>query len=92
MVVQHEKTANFPFPSPEPFSEETDISIFFERKGPANRFATEEEYMRELWLEMAQLRKMHEKLFPIIKIQKVFRGWMVREKSRRFKRRKNESN
>jgi hypothetical protein len=61
-------------------------------KGSVNRFASEEEYMRELWVEMAKLRKLHEKLFPIIKIQKVFRGWSVRERSRRLLRRKNQHN
>jgi hypothetical protein len=39
--------------------------------------------MSELWQEMRQLRKKHEDLFPIIKLQKVFRGWRVREHSRR---------
>jgi hypothetical protein len=34
--------------------------------------------MRELWIEMNQLRKINEKLFPVIKIQKVYRGWIVR--------------
>ena len=48
--------------------------------------------MRELWLEMRELRKLNEQLFPIIKIQKVFRGWIQREKAFRFNRQKKESN
>ncbi len=48
--------------------------------------------MRELWLEMRELRKLHENLFPIVKIQKVFRGWMQRERVFRSRRQKSESN
>lgn len=39
---------------------------------------------------MAELRKKHEKLFPIIKIQKFFRGWRVRVSSYRKNRDRNE--
>lgn len=80
MVVQEERTSELPSSNFEAFSHETDISEYLLKKNTINRHASEEEYMRELWVEMNQLRKKHEKLFPIIKIQKWFRGWSIREK------------
>lgn len=46
MIVQQERSPNFPFRSAEPFSALTDISHLLERKNTPARFASEEEYMR----------------------------------------------
>jgi hypothetical protein len=41
---------------------------------------------------MGRLRKLHEQLCPVIKIQKVFRGWLVREGARRQIRKRYQHN
>ena len=41
--------------------------------------------MAELWEEMRGLRKKHEKIIPIIKIQKMVRGWKLRHSYQKAK-------
>ena len=36
--------------------------------------------MQELWGDLADLRKHNMRLYPVIRIQKVFRGWLVRRR------------
>jgi hypothetical protein len=39
--------------------------------------------MQDFWITLKMLRRRYEVVNPIIKIQKVFRGWIFREKLRR---------
>lgn len=35
--------------------------------------------MKDFWGDVAALRKKWEKMMPVVKIQKIFRGWRVRK-------------
>jgi hypothetical protein len=39
--------------------------------------------MQDFWITLRLLRKKYEEANPIIKVQKVFRGWIFREKLKR---------
>jgi ribosomal protein S8 len=65
------------------FCPESDITDIYAKKNYLNEYATEEEYMQDFWITLKLLRRRYEEVNPIIKIQKVFRGWIFREKLRR---------
>ena len=45
-----------------------------------NSSNAENEYMIHFWEQIRFIRRKHEDLYPIIKVQKVFRGWIYRKK------------
>lgn len=81
IVVQEERSPSIsqhPL-QPLPLSPATRVSeLLGTRK--FNRNASEEEYMREFWNDMQVLRGHWVQVHPILKIQKVWRGWSQRNK------------
>lgn len=80
LIAQEEKTPDL-LPRSPAYAPSTDISQLLLKR--SSNYSTEEEYMRDFWLSLSQLRKRHEAINPAITIQKCFRGWIFRLKLRR---------
>ena len=85
MIVEEERSEGIYEWGLPPFHPLTDISPIFEEKKKFDKNATEDEYMEDFWQDLRRIRQKQLLINPILRIQKVFRGWLFRTKQHRKK-------
>ena len=85
MIVEEERHEGICEWGFHPFHLLTDISAFLNQDKKFRKNANEDEYMDDFWEDLRQIRKKQLDVNPVLKIQKIFRGWIYRAKEKRKK-------